>query len=87
MKNVETRETMEPEVSALICWYYQCKEYTLVRISIITHLDIEVVKTALRRNCQEFKIRERQEKLNKAYADNMHRALGVHKNQHVRCHA
>lgn len=86
MKNVETRETMKPEVSALICWYYQCKGYTPVRISVITHIDIEVVKTALRRNCQEFKIRERREKLNKEYADNMRMALGVHKNQYVRCH-
>ena len=87
MKNVETRETMKPEMSALICWYYQCKEYTPVRISVITHLDIEVIKTVLRRNCSEFKIRERQESLDKEYANNMRKALGVHTNQYVRCRA
>lgn len=87
MKNVEKRETMKPEMSALICWYYQCKEYTPVRISVITHLDVEIVKSVLRRNCSEFKIRERQGKLNKEYTDNMRKAFGVHNNQYVRCHA
>lgn len=85
MKSVEEKETMKPETSALICWYYECKQYTPVRISVIMHLDIEIVKTVLRRNCYEFKNQERQEKLNKEHMKNMSKNFGVHTNKYMRC--
>lgn len=58
----ETNQTMSVEKSALICWYYQCKKYTPIRISVITHVDIQEVKRVLRKNCVEYASEEKREK-------------------------
>ena len=65
---------MKPEMSALICYYYQCKNYTPVRISNVTNRDIDTVKEVLRRNCPEFSIRERETKSKKEWC-NTQRAM------------
>lgn len=52
---------METSVNkqALIIWYYQCKKYTPVRISILTKTDIGEVKRILRKDCFEYEMEER----------------------------
>lgn len=50
---------MTIEKRALIVWYYQCKRFTPVRISVITKVDIKVIKDILRENCYEFENEER----------------------------
>ena len=44
---------------ALIVWYYQCKKYTPIRISLVTNTDINEVKRVLRKNCCEYEMEER----------------------------
>ena len=50
---------MTLEKRALIVWYYQCKKFTPIRISVITKIDIKVIKDILRENCYEFESEER----------------------------
>ncbi len=73
MRNCENSNVMSTEKRALICWYYQCKKFTAIRISNITHEDIEDVKSVLRDNCPEFVSAERQEIAYQKYIANMSR--------------
>lgn len=50
---------MTIEKRALIVWYYQCKRFTPVCISVITKVDIKVIKDILRENCYEYENEER----------------------------
>jgi hypothetical protein len=77
MRTNEINETMSVEKSALICWYYQCKHYTPVRISVITHVDIESVKSVLRRNSHEYYNAERRERAQRVYNFNMSNYYGT----------
>ena len=62
---------MTVEKRALIVWYYQCKNYTPVRISVITKIDLKVIKDILRENCFEFENEERAQIANERFQRKM----------------
>lgn len=55
--------TLSVEKRALIVWYYQCKKFTPIRISVLAKVDIDTVKSILSCNVPEFEQVIREEKV------------------------
>lgn len=62
MYTTTNRTNVTVEQSATVCFYYQCQKLTPARIAWLTNIELDDVKTILRRNVTEYRSIERAEK-------------------------